>query len=270
MFIPFGFMNTQAGGGGGDADANAYISAITTAGGSLSGTEETAINTFFTTLKSDGIYSKLHIMYPFLGGVAASNAINAQNPGTNNLTFNGTWTHSATGSYCAKSNSNYADTGFNPSTSASPTSNFSAGAMIVSGSQSGYMGVGTSASNYTLIGTFNSTEFYYPTLVQPGGTGFRNAGAFLAVNRNEESTFKSNRAFAGGDGTLSISSHSTTLTTPYDGNWYWNGINGLAGFNHEGIMYFGYLSEGLTDDEIQNLVNALKSLNTTFGRNIFV
>ena len=269
MFIPFGFMATQA--AGGDADANAYISAVTTAGGSFSGAEETAIQSFFIGLKSDGIYSKLHVMYPFLGGVADSNKINAANPGTNDLTFNGTWTHSSTGSYCARSDSNYADTGFNISTSASPGSDFSAGAMVISGSTQGYMGVGTGQTNYILIGTFNGTEFFYPTgPIQPGGTGFRDSGAFMAVNRNAESDFKTNRAFAGGDGTLLISTHSTTYSTPYDATWYFNGINGLNGFNMEGIIQFGYLSEGLTDDEIQNLVNNLKSLNTTFGRNMFV
>ena len=114
----------------GDPDANAYISAVTTAGGSLSGAEETAIQDFYVGLKADGIYSKLYTMYPFIGGVANSNKINALNPGTNDLTFTGTWTHSVSGSFGIRNVSTYADTGFNPSVSADLTSNYSLGVMV--------------------------------------------------------------------------------------------------------------------------------------------
>ena len=62
MFTPFAFIQTipAGGGGGGDADATAYINAVLAAGGELSAGQQTAINTFFVDLKSDGIYSKLY------------------------------------------------------------------------------------------------------------------------------------------------------------------------------------------------------------------
>ena len=100
MFAPFIWGATNnALAESGDADANTYIAAVTAAGGTLSGAEETAIQDFYVGLKADGIYSKMYAMYPFLGGVADSNKINATNPGTNDLTFTGTWTHSISGSF---------------------------------------------------------------------------------------------------------------------------------------------------------------------------
>lgn len=115
MFSPFSFMGTQAGGGG-DVDADAYILAVTTAGGTLSAGDETAIQTFFVGLKTASIYSKIACMYPFMGGVASSNAIDAINPGgAFDLTFNGGWTHAAGGANSNGTNA-YANTQFNPTT----------------------------------------------------------------------------------------------------------------------------------------------------------
>ena len=74
IFSPFAYMAQAA---GGDADANAYIAAIGTAGGTLTSAEEGYIQTLFTDLKSAGIYSNLTRMYPLVGGVEAAHAINA-------------------------------------------------------------------------------------------------------------------------------------------------------------------------------------------------
>ena len=115
MFSPFGFMGTQAGGGL-DPDATAYINAVITAGGTLSAGDETAIQTFFVGLKAASIYSKIACMYPFMGGVASSNAINAVNPGgAFDLTLNGGWTHTSGGAKANGTNA-YANTQFNPIT----------------------------------------------------------------------------------------------------------------------------------------------------------
>ena len=56
-----------------------------------------ATNTLFTELKSAGLYSKTIAMYPYIGGVQNSNAIEAKNPGTYNITFNGGWTFNTSG-----------------------------------------------------------------------------------------------------------------------------------------------------------------------------
>lgn len=83
-----------------DADAITYLNAVTTAGATLDYTISGATNTLFKQLKSIGVYSKLYVFYPFLGGTAATTAINAKNPGTFNMTWNG-------GVYFSPGNSGY-------------------------------------------------------------------------------------------------------------------------------------------------------------------
>jgi len=79
MFIPFGFMATQAGGGG-DADATAYIDEVIAAGGTLSAGDQTAIDTLYTSLKSNSLYTELTFMYPFMGGTPDSHKVEGLAP----------------------------------------------------------------------------------------------------------------------------------------------------------------------------------------------
>jgi hypothetical protein len=58
-----------------DPDAAAYIAAVVAGGGTVNGTQRSAINTFYKTGKSDGWYSSLGRLYLPIWGVAAPNAI---------------------------------------------------------------------------------------------------------------------------------------------------------------------------------------------------
>ena len=270
MFTPFAFIKSVAVAQLTPADT--YIAAVLANGGSLSGAEQTAIQTFYSDLDTAGVYSKMHVMYPMLGGVANANKINFINPGTNDLTFAGTWAHSATGSFCASSNSNYADTGFNPSASASPGTNFSVGIMAQSSSGNSYMGMGTSAANYILLGDFGVTEFYYPTGPLNGaGSGFQLGGAFLMLNRTLSNSYKGGVIVSGSaTGNWSFTGVQSGLySSPYNGNFYFNGISGLSGFNSGGLLKFGYISTSMDDTQLQNLADAVNTLNTAFSRNIW-
>jgi hypothetical protein len=252
--------------------ADIYISAVLGAGGTLSNPEKAAIKTFYSDLETAGVYSKLHVMYPVLGGVSASNAINFVNPGTYDLTFTGTWAHSATGSFCASSNSNFANTGFNPSASASPSTNFSVGAMAQGASSNKYMGIGTSAANYIIMGDFGPTEFYYPGGPLNGaGNGFTGGGAFLMLNRTLSNSWKGGVIVSGSaTGNWSFTSNqSSTYSSVYNGNWYFNGINGLSGFNSGGLLKFGYLASSMDNTQLQDLADAVNTLQTAFSRNIW-
>lgn len=256
-----------------DADAQAYIDAIDTAGGSLSSAEETAIDTFFVDLKSSGVYSKLYALYPFLGGVADSNKINAINPGNNDLAFNGTWTHNVTGSYCAKSDANYADTELNISTDITDAAtSISFGGVIIGGDTQGYQGLGDTGTNYTLIGGFNSnTEAHSGAVASSvGGTGFTGGGAMIVVNRVASTSFTgyylgSGSADTAWDGSQSI---SATYTVP-NYTFYVNAINGINGFNAGGRNIFSYISDGLTTGELDSIREIQNDLQTAFSRNIF-
>ena len=114
--VKVGVRIASGGGGGGiDTDAQAFI----TAASITDTTQQSAINTLVTQLKTYGIWTKLKAIYPFVGGTASSHKFNLKDPrdldAAYRLVFNGGWTHSSTG---AKPNgtTGWATTYFNPIT----------------------------------------------------------------------------------------------------------------------------------------------------------
>ena len=59
-----------------DADAQAYFDRVTAAGGTLSATEQNAVNTLTVNLKSNGLWTLLKAIYPMVGASAAACAQN--------------------------------------------------------------------------------------------------------------------------------------------------------------------------------------------------
>ena len=259
-----------------DVDAQAYIDEVTTQGGTLSSSEQDAINTFYETLKTNSIYTKLHVFYPFLGGTATSNAVEGKNPGgAYDITFNGTWTHSnTTGSYCTQTAGNYADTNFNLSSSADVTSDFAFGVYTsgISGTGNGYHGVGNGASNYVLLGTVDSRTSYQ---FYSGGnnqrvvdkTGDWNSGVHFFQSRVASNDVFGGYADAAGGDTITTGSSATgTAPSVFDAT-LWFGSNNGNDIELGGEMRFGWAAQGLNFSELQTLSTAINDLQTAFSRN---
>lgn len=252
--------------------ADTYISAVLAAGGTLSGAQETAIRTFYSDLDTAGVYSKMYAMYPFLGGVAASNAIDFVNPGGGfDLTFTGTWTHSnLSGSQCAASLGNYANTSFNPTTDAvSVTTDFSFGVFAASGSNTGYHGIGTGTANYIIVGDFSGNDVIYGGVRNFPGTAGYSVASFLMASRTGASSWFAAYADAANSGTLTVSGTATNTYTPYNADIWLGRINGLANFPGGGALRFAFIGTGMNSTELQDLSNAMNTLQTAFSRNIW-
>ena len=278
MFTPFSFFSPPNGGGG-DADADAYIAEVIAQGGTLSGAEETAIDTFYTNLKSAGIYNKLHVFYPFLGGTATSNAVEGINPGgTYDLTFNGSWTHSITGSSTPQAVGNYANTSFNPSASADLFNSFSFGVYTLApggGTSNGFMGFAGFSGGGVLFGPSNSRTAYQwrnanITQTLATGTGDWNAGQHFFQSR-----IASNNIFGGyadsstGDTITTGSVQTQAYTNPPNLTLWFSGNNGGTISNIGGEMRFGWVGEGFNYSELQTLSTNINNLQTAFSRNVY-
>lgn len=96
-----------------DPDAQAIIDRIISAGGTLSTTGRSGINTFVGTLKSASIWSGIERLYGFAGETNAAHAVDWKNPTVtaNDITWNGTITSDINGSY--GDGSSYGDIPYN-------------------------------------------------------------------------------------------------------------------------------------------------------------
>jgi hypothetical protein len=83
-------------GGAFDADAQAFFDRVTTAGGTLTTTEKTAVNTLVIGMKADGIWTKMKAIYPMVGASAAACAQNLKSASFTG-TFTSGWTFASSG-----------------------------------------------------------------------------------------------------------------------------------------------------------------------------
>lgn len=100
-----------------DTDAQAYFDRVSAAGGSLSVTEQNAVNTLTLSLKSAGIWTLMKAIYPMVGASAAACSQNLKSSSFTG-TFSSGWTFASTG-ITANGSSTFMDTALTPSTSLS-------------------------------------------------------------------------------------------------------------------------------------------------------
>ncbi len=102
-----------------DTDAQAYFDRVTAAGGSLSVTEQNAVNTLTLSLKSAGIWTLMKAIYPMVGASAAACAQNLKSSSFTG-TFTSGWTFASTGA-TPNGTSAYMNTGLNINTQLTQT-----------------------------------------------------------------------------------------------------------------------------------------------------
>lgn len=102
-----------------DAIAQAYFDAVEAAGGTLTQSDKIALNNYVCTIRANGTLSKRKLILPFMGGTAASHAIDLITA-TTKVTWHGTVTHNISG-ITGDGSTGYGDIAFNPSTDFSGT-----------------------------------------------------------------------------------------------------------------------------------------------------
>jgi hypothetical protein len=95
-----------------DPDAQAFFNRVIAAGGSLSATEQLAVDTLVKQMKLDGIWTKMKAIYPMVGASAAACSRNLKADEFNG-TFTSGWTFASTG---VTPTNAYFDTTLNDST----------------------------------------------------------------------------------------------------------------------------------------------------------
>jgi len=264
---PFGIKRRNGGGGGNDADAQAFITAS-----GISGTNATAINTLVVNLKSANIWTKMKAVYPMVGSTATSCKWNLKNPVDSNaayrLVFSGGGTFSANG-YLPNGTNAYANTFCG-------TSNM----LLNSAHISYYSRTNTTSNTGTEFTSYNSAVPSNSELsIKQGSTvGYariNQSGAISGIAvANSSGLFMSNRTasnvtkFIRNAVSLNTYTNASTgiSTLPF---FLGAGNSGGTPFSYSSLQCaFASIGDGLTDAEALAFYNAVQTFQTTLGRQV--
>ena len=253
---------------GNDTDAQAFIAAA----GITDTTQQSAINTLVTNLKTYGIWSKMKAIYPFVGGTATTHKFNLKHPADANyaftLGFYGGWTHTSTG---AKPNgiNTYAETFLSALSLTNNNYHIShySRTQKITGPE-----IDLVANGFGTVKMIAIDQYY-----GGGGKAFV-AGDYISsvvVNADtntlgmvvgSRTSQTSAKLFMNG-----VQKGSTlTLSNPnaLPNNTFHLGANGIANEYSSKECAFATIGDGLTDTEVANLYTAVHAFQTTLGRQV--
>ena len=252
-----------------DADAVAFF----TAANITDTTQKSAVNTLVLSLKSANIWSKMKALYPVVGGVASSHAVNLKSPGTYNLTFATGWTHATTG--MTPNGATYADTFFNPSGILTLNSTHNSYYSRTNVAEAGFdMGAvqnvgGANVNIYNILisrNTGNSAFF---------GINVNEANIPSASISNSDSRglFVANRTASnvlnGFRNSTKIFNSSIVSSAIPNKILYLGAVNANGAQNYSNKQCaFASIGDGLTDAEASSFYTAVQTYQTTLGRQV--
>ena len=256
------------GGSGLDPDALAFIIAT----GITDPTEQSAINDLVIDLKNGGIWTKLQAIYPVVGGTATTHKYNLKDPqdldASFRLTFNGGWTHAATG-MTPNGTTGFADTHFNPNVDLLSYTSGTIGVYSRTANATDGVDIGCSDSPADLyIRPASATHTFLYGRIGPNtiATTITTDG-FIALTRGTN---------------IVLDSYQTGLPIPpTNTNLMWTGIlinyniylgarnaGGSADLFSDRELAFGVIGPRLNLTEHLDLYNAIQTYQTTLSRQV--
>jgi len=255
-----------------DTDAQAFLNAANI----TSFQQASAVNKLVVDLKAAGVWTKMKVIYPFVGGSTASHKFNLKDPRDSNdayrLSFTGTWVHSSTG---AKPDgyTGYADTYLIPSTGlklnnthtsiysrTNTNSGFDFGVYDGVSTGSHFNGSikdnsGNAQFRINRSGTYASSQFAMTT-----------SSLFYLVNRTSSNLEK---LYLNGSSNSSMEfayqSNSLPSLSLYIGAMRYNYSSSSNSNREFSFISFG---DGLTDAEATTFYTAVETYQTSLGRGV--
>jgi hypothetical protein len=241
-----------------DIDAQAFFDRVTFAGGTLSVTEQLAINTLVLQMKLDGIWTKMKAIYPMVG---ASAAACSQNLKSGNFTgiFTPGWNFSSAG-ITGNGSTTYMDTQLNGNSVLSLNSN----------SYSVYLNSLIAPRLDIPIGNGGNT-FILPSYL--GEIYARNASPVYNQNTvlNNLGLTMSKRTTSVGSVNVKNGSsfaQSTDTSVTIDNANFYLGSGNIGAFNSLARIALAQIGDGLTNGEASLFYNAVQAFQTTLGRQV--
>ena len=230
--------------------------------GETSTTILNALNTFEAGLIANSLTTKFNALYPFVGGTNTKHSFNFINTLNFQLTFNGGWTHSATGSLPAFNG--YADTGLLTSTVLS-LNDAHLGVYLITNNN---VGVDIGAATATLITNVaarlsgNYYGFINQTLV-PTVANAASTGHYISSRTSSVL----NTSYKNGASILA----STAVSTGRPALNIYLGARNLSGvatnFSQRELA-MASIGSGLTAGEVSTLYTLIQAFQTSLLRNV--
>ena len=251
-----------------DADAQAFFNRVTTAGGTLSATEKTAVNQLVLDLKSYSIWSKMKAIYPMVGASAAACAQNLKSSSFTGTFFGGV-TFASTG-VIGNGSTGYMATGFNPFNETTSSD----------GCLGYYSRTNNSNSNMAEIGaitTLPNPERYFQIHALIGGQTYllpNIASNFISFSNSDSRGFF--QAFRTGISSTEGRRNATAYTGSTGGATIPNyeayvlarNANGNANFFSNRECAFAYFGTSITQTDAANYYTAVQAFQTTLSRQV--
>jgi len=262
FFTPFAFVKTT--GVLIDPDAQAFFNRVTIAGGSLTATEQTAVNQLVIDLKGYSLWTEMIALYPMVG---ASSAACAQNLIDSNYTgtFFGTSTFSSTG-VAWNGSTGYMNTGFNPNTFGGLQNDvhLSYYSRTANTTNAADMGAITAAPAQLQIFLYFNGDNVDAAMNVPPGTTATNTSGFFITKRQNSSNFQGYR-----NGSqiynLTVASNTPPNSIVFLGCRNSSGTAQLFTNRECALASIGY---GIDATESSNFYTAVQAFQTTLSRNV--
>jgi hypothetical protein len=242
----------------------------------------TALDTFVTTLKNDGIWTKLYALYPFVGGTQNTNRVNLINTASFNLGFTGSWVYNDNG-ISSNGIDTWANTSFFPSSSFSNYVRNSSMAVFVrtDTTSSGYdMGAETNSPSPGLVRNYfisknAASASQYDIGLNPLTTPSSVTGSGFWIATVSGSNTNNQRIYRNGTNLASKTNLIGTEETPTSSIAIAaNNVGGgfVPGGNVNAFTSESYslasIGQGFTDTQASLYNTAVQTFQTTLGRNV--
>jgi hypothetical protein len=246
-----------------DPDASLYLADVLNEGGTLDETISAATDTLFTSLKSNGLYTKLKVFYPFVGATANSTALMGKRVSgtTYDLNYNGGWTFDSSGA-TPNGTTGYADTSYPPNLEGQNDVHMSVYNTQESTGNRVDMGSNISINDIQIVSNFLTNNFSGLNNESTAGGPITSSG-FLVISRTGSTDFN---YFLNGSKTIKTnSSVPPSAVNIYIGA---RNNNGSPGFFDTKQKAFASIGSGLSDTDVANLTAIINTFQTSLGRNV--
>jgi hypothetical protein len=231
-----------------------------------------AINALVTDLKGYGIWDKMYLAYPLVGGTASTHKVNLINTGSYELFFTGSWTHNSNG-ITGNGTNTFTTSSFFYEDVTNFGSNGSIGVYSRTNSLGGYdYGRGGGGAQFAIMIRYSNGLYYAGLPVRAGATvGNNNSTGSYSISFGAPPNTNNTIAYKNGivqiDDNI-IGSGVAATGQPSIGAARNTGLPaGAEDFSTRNYAW-AFIGKGLTNQNHVDLNTSVVKFQTTLGRNV--